>query len=191
MFAKIYIYKLREVIIMRIEFVEKNYDIGTKLKNLIQKKVDKLDRYFEDDAKARVVCSLQNKIFKLELTIVNKKKIFRAEVVGENMYENIDTALPKIERQIVKTAKRARDLFRQQAFEMPTLEFLPELPEDEEKKIYKTKEFDLSPMPIEEAVENMELLGHEFYVFLNAKSNKVNVLYTRRDGDLGVIECNY
>jgi len=176
---------------MRIEFVEKNYDIGTKLKNLIQKKVDKLDRYFEDDAKARVVCSLQNKIFKLELTIVNKKKIFRAEVVGENMYENIDTALPKIERQIVKTAKRARDLFRQQAFEMPTLEFLPELPEDEEKKIYKTKEFDLSPMPIEEAVENMELLGHEFYVFLNAKSNKVNVLYTRRDGDLGVIECNY
>lgn len=176
---------------MRIEFVEKNYDIGEKLKNIIQKKVDKLDRYFDDNAKARVVCSLQNKTFKLELTITSKSRIFRAEVVGENMYENIDTALPKIERQIVKCSKRARDLFRSTAFVAPTLEFLAETPEDIEKKVYKTKEFDLEPMAIEEAIENMEMLGHEFYVFLNAKSKKVNVLYTRRDGDLGVIECNY
>lgn len=175
---------------MRIEFVEKNYDIGQSLKKIIQKKVDKLDRYFDDDAKARVVCSLQNKTYKLELTITSKSKIFRAEVVGENMYDNIDTALPKIERQIIKCAKRAKDLFRKTAFGMPEFEFLPELPEDEEKKIYKTKEFDLYPMSIEDAIENMEFVGHEFYVFLNEKSNKVNVLYTRRDGELGVIECN-
>ena len=175
---------------MRIEFVEKNYDIGQSLKKIIQKKVDKLDRYFDDNAKARVVCSLQNKTYKLELTITSKSKIFRAEVVGENMYDNIDTALPKIERQIVKCSKRAKDLFRKTAFEPSALEFLPQLPEDEEKKIYRTKEFELAPMSIEEAIENMELLDHQFYVFLNAKSNKVNVLYTRRDGELGVIECN-
>ena len=176
---------------MRIEFVEKNYDIGTKLKNIIQKKVDKLDRYFEDDAKARVVCSLQNKTYKLELTITNKKKIFRAEVIGENMYESIDLALPKIERQIIKCSKRERDLFKKAAFDLSALEFLQEVPEDKEKEIYKTKEFDLSPMTIEEAIENMEFVGHEFYVFLNAETKKVNILYTRRDGDLGVIVCNH
>ena len=175
---------------MRIEFVEKNYDIGQSLKKSIQKIVDKLDRYFDDDAKARVVCSLQNKTYKLELTINSKSKIFRAEVVGENMYDNIDLALPKIERQIVKCASRARDMFKKTAFNLPAFEFLPEQPEDIEKKIYKTKEFDLYPMSIEEAIENMELVGHEFYVFLNEKSNKVNVLYTRMDGELGVIECN-
>ncbi|MBE7082825.1 MAG: ribosome-associated translation inhibitor RaiA [Clostridiales bacterium] len=176
---------------MKIEFVERNYDIGTKLQNIIQKKVDKLDRYFEDDAKARVVCSFQNKIYKLELTIFNKKRIFRAEVVGENMYESIDLAMPKIEKQIVKCAKRTRDLFRKTAFEVPEFEFLPEMPEDIEKRIYKTKEFELAPMAIEEAIENMAMVGHEFYVFLNEKSNRVNILYNRRDGELGVIECIY
>ena len=62
---------------------------------------------------------------------------------------------------------------------------------DKEISQYKTKEFDLVPMAIEDAIENMEMLGHEFYVFLNAKSKKFNILYTRRDCDLGVIECNY
>ena len=176
---------------MKIEFVEKNYDIGTKLKNLYQKKVDKLDRYFEDDAKARVVCSLQNKTYKLELTITSKKRLFRAEVVGENMYENIDAALPKIERQIIKCSKREKDLFRKSAFERANLEFLTEAPEEKEKSVYKTKHFDLVPMTVEEAALNMEMVGHAFYVFLNAENNKVCVLYNRADGDLGVIECNY
>ncbi len=175
---------------MKIEFVERNYDIGTKLKGIIQKKVDKLDRYFEDDAKARVVCSLQNKTYKLELTITSKKQLFRAEVVGENMYENIDTALPKIERQVVKFSKRSKDLFRKTAFEVASLEFVEDVIEDVEKSIFKTKTFDLVPMTEEEAVLNMEMVGHDFYVFLNAKNNRVCVLYTRHDGELGMIECN-
>lgn len=175
---------------MKIEFVEKNYDIGTKLKNLYEKKIEKLDRYFDDDAKARVVCSLQNKTFKLELTITSKKRLFRAEVIGENMYENIDTALPKIERQIIKFSKREKDMFRKTAFDIGALEFLEEEPEVKEKSIFKTKVFDLIPQTEEEAKLNMEMVGHEFYVFLNAKNNRVCVLYTRRDGDLGMIECN-
>ena len=175
---------------MKIEYVERNYDIGTKLKNLYEKKLEKLDRYFDDNANARVVCSLQNKTFKLEVTITSKKHVFRAEVVGENMYENIDTALPKIERQIIKYSKREKDLFRKSAFEAQELEFLTEMPEEKEKSIFKTKTFDLVPMTEEEAALNMEMVGHEFYVFLNAKNNRVCVLYTRADGQLGMIECN-
>ena len=176
---------------MKIEFVEKNYDIGSKLKNLIQKKVDKLDRYLDDTAKARVVCSLSKDVYKMELTVTYKNKFFRSEVVGENMYDDIDVVLPKIERQIIKFSKKSKDMFKKSAFDSSNFEFLTELPEDEEKKIYRTKEFDLYPMAIEEAIENMQMLEHQFYVFLNAKSKKVNVLYTRRDGELGVIECNY
>ena len=176
---------------MRIEFVERNYDIGTKLKSLIEKKMEKLDRYLDDDAKARVICSLQKNIYKMEITVTYKNKFFRAEVVGENMYDDIDVALPKIERQILKFSKKSKELFKKSAFDSANYEFLTNLPEDEEKKIYKTKEFELSPMSIEEAIENMQNLEHSFYVFLNEKSKKVNVLYNRRDGELGVIECNY
>lgn len=176
---------------MKIEFVERNYDIGNKLRTLIQKKVDKLDRYLDGDAKARVICSLQKNIYKMEMTITYKNKFFRAEVIGENMYDDIDVVLPKIEKQIIKFSKKSKEMFKKSAFDNSKFEFLTQEPEDEEKKIYKTKEFDLYPMTIEEAIENMQMLEHSFYVFLNAKSNKVNVLYNRRDGELGVIECNY
>ena len=176
---------------MKIEFVEKNYDIGTKLSALIQKKLDRLDRYLDDDARARVICSLQKNIYKMEVTVTYKNKFFRAEVVGENMYDDIDVVLPKIERQIIKFSKKSKELFKKSAFDSANFEFLKEMPEDEEKKIYKVKEFELSPMSIEEAIENMIELEHSFYVFLNANSKKINVLYNRRDGQLGVIECNY
>lgn len=176
---------------MKIEFVEKNYDIGQSLKNIIEKKINKLDRYFEDDAKARVVCSLQNKTFKMEVNISSKSKLFRAEVVGENMYENIDFALPKIEKQIIKYSRKSKEMFKRNAFELANLEFLQETPQEQDKQIYKTKQFDLIPMTIEDAIVNMELVSHDFYVFLNEKTNKVNILYNRHDGDLGVIETNY
>ncbi|MBO7526951.1 MAG: ribosome-associated translation inhibitor RaiA [Clostridia bacterium] len=176
---------------MRIEFVERNYDIGNKLKTLIQKKIDKLDRYLDDEAKARVICSLQKNIYKMEITVSYKTRFFRAEVVGENMYDDIDVVLPKIERQIIKYSKKYKEIFKKSAFDSVKFEFLDELPEDKEKQIYKIKEFELSPMSIEEAIENMQMLEHSFYIFLNEKSNKVNVLYNRRDGELGVIECNY
>ena len=175
---------------MRIEFVEKNYDIGTKLKNLFEKKLGKLDRYFDDDAKARVVCSFQNKIYKLELTITNKNKLFRAEVIGENMYENIDFALPKIERQIVKASSKSKSkVFKNVS--TTELEFIDEIPAEKPLKVVRSKRFELEPLTLDDAENNLEALGHSFYVFLNAKSGCVNVLYKRNDGDLGLIEVDF
>ena len=83
---------------MKIEIVERNYDVGVRLRALFEKKIEKLDRYFNDDAQAKVVCSKEGKRFKLELTIINKGNIYRSETYGENMYENIDIVLPKIEK---------------------------------------------------------------------------------------------
>lgn len=176
---------------MKIEFIERNYDIGNRLKEIITKKINKLDRYFGDDAQARVVCKLENKTYKLELTITNKGLLYRSEVTGENMYDNIDLALPKIERQIIKQADKRKDKFRAGAFDVQSFEFLEEKPEEKKKDIYKRKTFDLVPITVDDAKEFMEALDHKFYIFLNAETGLVNVLYIRGDGELGLIECNY
>lgn len=177
---------------MKIELIERNYDIGVRLKRIISEKLEKLDRYFEEDAIARVVCSLQNKTYKMELTVIAKKLIYRAEVVGENMYENIDNVLPKIERQIIKQSEKRKSHFKNSAFDFADYLYLETAPEKEEKKeIYKKKTFELDPMTVEEAELNLEAVEHDFYVFLNAETGKVNILYKRKDGKLGLIACEY
>lgn len=176
---------------MKLEFIERNYDIGARLATIISKKVSKLERYFEDDAKARIVCKLENKTYKMELTITNKGQIYRAEVSGENMYENIDTILPKIEKQIIKQSEKKKDLFKKSAFDQASYLFLSEKPKDSPKDIYKRKKFVLEPELVEDAEMQLENLEHDFYVFLNAETGKVNVLYKRNDDKLGLIECEY
>ena len=97
---------------MKIEITAKNYEVSQKLRNIIEKKVQRLDKYFDDDATAKILCKQENNILKLELNVRSKGLFYRAEVAGENMYENIDLALPKVERQIVKYAEKFRDKFR-------------------------------------------------------------------------------
>ncbi len=176
---------------MKIEIVERNYDVGVRLRTLLEKKIEKLNRYFQDAAVARVVCASEGKRFKLELTIINKGNIYRSETYGENMYENIDIVLPKIERQIIKYYQKNRDKFKKSALDTQTFEFIEEAPKTEEKSIYRHKVFDLDPITVEDAKEYLENLEHDFYVFLNAETGKINILYNRKDGDLGLIECRY
>ena len=176
---------------MKIEIIERNYDVGVRLRTLFEKKIEKLDRYFPDEAKARVVCAKEGKLFKLELTISHFKNIYRSETYGENMYENIDIVLPKIEKQIIKYYSKNRDKFKKDAMNVQTFEFIEEAPKEKEKTIYKRKSFDLDPILVEDAKEYLENLEHDFYIFLNAETGKINVLYNRKDGQLGLIECNY
>lgn len=176
---------------MKIEIIERNYDVGIRLRTLLEKKIEKLNRYFQDTAIARVVCASEGKRFKLELTIKNKGNIYRSETYGENMYENIDIVLPKIERQIIKYYSKNRDKFKKNAMDVQSFEFIEEAPQNSEKTIYKHKVFDLDPILVEDAKEYLENLEHDFYVFLNAETGKVNVLYNRKDGELGLIECRY
>ena len=176
---------------MKLELVERNYDIGARLATIIAKKISKLDKYFPNEAKARVVCKLENKTFKLELTITSKGLLYRAEVIGENMYENIDLVLPKIERQILKSSEKKRESFKKTAFDTPELMFVDQMPTYTPRDIIKRKTFNLEPTTIDDAKVMLEDVDHEFYVFLNAETGKVNVLYKRMDEKLGLIELNY
>lgn len=174
---------------MKIEFLERNYKISKKLKEIISEKIERLSKYFGDDAKAKVLCSEQNKQKKLELTIVNKGVLYRSEVSSDDMFANIDLAMPKIERQIVR--HKDKKIAKNRVKELPAFEFLTEEPEIKLPDIFKKKVFDLEPIAVEDAKDYIDRLGHEFFVFLNAETGKVNVLYRRRDGKFGLIEVNY
>ncbi len=174
---------------MKIEFIERNYKISKKLKEIISEKIERLSKYFGDDAKAKVLCSEQNKQKKLELTIVNKGVLYRSEVSSDDMFANIDLAMPKIERQIVR--HKDKKIAKNRVKELPAFEFLTEEPEIKLPDIFKKKVFDLEPIAVEDAKDYIDRLGHEFFVFLNAETGKVNVLYRRRDGKFGLIEVNY
>lgn len=172
---------------MKIEFLSKNYTPSEKLKDVITKKVDRLDKYFEEDTKVKVMLKAANEIYTLELTIAIDKSVLRAEVSGDNMFVNIDMALPKLEKQIVKHHKKLEAKFKNfraknEAFDEPL-----EQPE-EKNKVVRSKTFELTPMTVDDAVEELELVGHDFFIFLNKSSNAISVLYRRTDGNYGLIE---
>lgn len=175
---------------MKITYVEKKYKIAERFKEILNGKLEKLNRYFGDDAAVRVVCSLQNKIEKLEITVTNKGLLYRSEVSSGNMYDNIDLALPKLERQIVRNREKKVDS-KKKTQKSVGFEFLEEMPELKLPDITRKKVFDIDPLLVEDAKDAMERLGHSFFIFLNAETGKVNVIYRRNDGKFGLIEVNY
>ncbi len=172
---------------MKIKFVERNYKIADRFKEVMKAKLEKLKRYFGDDATVTVACVKQNKQEKLEITVSNKGILFRSEVMSDNMYDNIDLALPKLEKQIVRNREKKIDAKKKKN----EFEFIYEMPEVKLPEVFKKKSFNLDPMSEDEAKDAIERLGHTFYIFLNAESGKVNVLYRRNDGKFGLIEVNY
>lgn len=176
---------------MKLEFIEKNYQIGAKLATITAKKVSRFDKYFPEDAKARIVCKKENKTHKLELTITSKGLIYRAEVTGDNMFENIDLVLPKIERQILKSSSKRKSSFKKAAFDESELLFATEMPVYKERDIIKRKSFELDQITVEDAKIMLDDIDHDFYIFLNAETGNVNVIYKRYDDKLGLIEVTY
>ncbi len=176
---------------MKIEISSKNYSVSNKLESIIDKKVTKLEKYLDDDASAKVLCKQEGKLCKLELSVRAKGMLYRSEVTGENMYVNIDLALAKVERQIVKTADKFKSKFRKGADFNADFIYFDEKPEEETHKLVKTKTFELEPISVEDAQLALENLDNNFYVFLNQETNNVNVIYKRNDGNYGVIEVIY
>ena len=171
---------------MEIKYIAKNYKISDKLKEVIEKKLSKLEKYFNKDVDVKVACTEQNDNCKLEVTINSAGLFIRSEVSSDNMYNNIDLAMPKLERQIVKNNKKYKNKFAEKPVD--SFEYLEEAPAESKKKVVKTKSFELAPISVEDAEAYMDAVGHSFYVFLNGETGEVNVLYRRNDGNLGLIE---
>ena len=173
---------------MRITISGRNIELGDRLKNQVNKKLGKLEKYFAPETEARVVLSRRKDAEFIEVTIPTKTGFIRAEEATDDFFASIDLAEETIERQIKKYRNKLVDK-KQSALAFSEL-FLDE-GEDEgeaEIRIVKNKKFELQPMNPEEACLQMEMLGHAFFVFLNGDSGAVNVVYKRRDGSYGLIE---
>jgi len=174
---------------MRIEIISKNYRLDEGLKNLITKKLARFDKYFDKEASAKVKLTTAGNSNIMEITVEAGGCSARSSYTGEKMNENIDKILPKLERQVIKYRDKFGTKIKKGAIE----ELTAEQTEEEEKKgnVVKVKKFEVSVTTVDNAVEEMELLNHNFYIFVNGETNKVSVLYKRNDGDYGLIEPEY
>ena len=172
---------------MRYIISGKNIDITPGLKEAAENKIGKLERYFSPDTEVQVTMSVEKGRQKIEVTIPVKGSIIRAEQDSNDMYVSIDLVEEIIERQIKKYKTKLIDK-KQSALSFSEA-FLQE--DEETIKIVKTKRFAMKPMDPEEACIQMELLGHNFFMFLNADTNEVNVVYKRKSNSYGLIEPEF
>lgn len=174
---------------MKFDIYAKNYEVGEKLKNVTEQKLAKLDKYFKDDETvAKVSFKKQGNSLTTEIMLDFNGRLVRATATSDNFYENIDVILPKLEGQIRKHRTRFDKHNKNVAFSDAAIYDVKNKEENGKSEVVKKKSFALTPMTVKEAEEEMELLGHSFYVFLEAKTNTIQVLYKRNDGDLGLIE---
>ena len=174
---------------MRTEILAKTYRLDENLKNLITKKLDKFDKYFNKEAIAKVKLTSVGNKQRMEISIEAENISVRSAAESEKMNENIDLILPKLERQIIKYKDKFGNKMKKGAFETPAI--YEEPAEEKRGNVVKVKKFDISVTTIDNAIEEMELLNHNFYIFVNGENNKVSVLYKRNDGDYGLIEPEY
>ena len=168
----------------------KNIEVTPGLRSAVEDKIGKLERYFTEETEIHVTLSVEKERQKIEVTIPVKGSIIRSEQVSNDMYVSIDLVEEVIERQLKKYKNKIVD--QQQAAGNFQQEFIEkEVEDDEEIKIIRTKRFGMKPMYPEDACIQMELLGHNFFVFQNAETEEVNVVYKRKGNTYGLIEPEF
>ena len=176
--------------IMRITISGRNIELTDGLKAAVEDKIGKLEKYFTTDTDVFVTLSVEKERQKIEVTIPVPGHIIRSEQVSNDMYVSIDLVEEIIERQLKKyknkiiTKQQSNSNFRKEYIEK-------EVEADDEIKIIRTKKFDMKPMYPEDACVQMELLGHDFFVFVNAEDDNVNVVYKRKGNTYGLIEPEF
>lgn len=175
---------------MRYTITGRNINVTPGIRRAVEEKIGKLDRYFNPDTEVIVTLSVQKDKQKIEVTIPVKGNIIRAEESSTDMYASIDLVEEVIERQLKKYKNKLID--KKQAAQAFSDFFIQEESDTEEDiRIVKTKRFGIKPMDPEEACVQMELLGHNFYVFLNSETEEVNVVYKRKGHSYGLIEPEF
>ncbi|WP_155591990.1 ribosome hibernation-promoting factor, HPF/YfiA family [Lysinibacillus cavernae] len=172
-----------------------NIEVTPAIREYVENKIEKVERYFNEDVNANANVNLKvynDKQTKVEVTVPMKNLTLRAEERHNDMYAAVDLIVDKLERQIRKHKTKVNRKFRERegaGLYFATSQAVADAStEEEEYSIVRTKQFDLKPMDQEEAVLQMNMLGHDFYVFTDAESNGTNIVYKRKDGKYGLIE---
>lgn len=165
-------------------------DVTNAISDYIKAKVSKLEKYLSDndEVEAKVIISAKGKDQKVEVTIWSGKYNIRAEETNIDLYSAIDLVADKLEKQFKKYKGKLNNKKYKEEM-VPSLE-IEEYFEEDNQTIVRRKEVFLKPIDEEEAITQMELLGHSFFVFKNVDTDKINVVYKRKDGDYGIIEAN-
>ncbi len=174
---------------MKLNFTGKNMEITDALRDVTEKKLGKLDKYFQKDIEGNVTFSSEKNRKIFEVTINLPGTIIRAEESTDDMYASIDKAVDVLERQIRKYQTKLQKRYQNnETIRFENVAPLPIEDDSEKPKLVKKKKFGIKPMSSEEAILQMELLRHNFYVFLDSDSEGVNIVYKRKDGNYGLIE---
>ena len=178
---------------MKFIITGRKIDVTDGLRERIHKKLGKLSKFFGEDVEIHVTLEVEKDRHKVEVTIPFKGIIYRGEEENHDMYNAIDRVVDVIERQIRKHKTRLEKRLKENAFIGDTVNngMGSDSQSEEEFNVVKTKRFAIKPMDIEEAILQMNLLGHQFFVFSNADTEEVNVVYKRREGDYGLIEPEF
>lgn len=171
---------------MLVTITGRNMEITDYLKELTLKKLEKIEKYFTQDTEAQVVMSVEKSRHSIEITIPYRGGIIRGEETTTDMYASIDNVIAKLERQILKHKTKLSKNLRYE--EAPEADYYEDDHEGHGPEIVKVKRFSMKPMSVEEAMLQMDLLGHSFFVFTNGETGDINVLYSRKDGNYGLIE---
>lgn len=174
---------------MNIILSAKHMTLSDKQKDVITTKLERLDKYFQTDVNARATVSVKKGLYKIEVTIPVSRAVMRAEATDYDMYSSVDEVVSKLSKQLRKHKTRLQSKGNE-TIRFENVESIQEsvvTDEIEEPKIVRRKSFDIHTMSEEEAILQMEMLGHDFFVF-NDDSGKTNVLYKRKDGNYGLIQ---
>lgn len=179
---------------MIINMAGRGTTIQDSFKDLVETKLQRFDRFFGENAVANVTITNEGHRETVEVTIHADGMVFRSERTTDDRRDSLDSVVDTLFRQIVRNKERLRDQLRRNAFDMDfesvfedELEELGE-PFEDEYRIVRSKQFDLKPMLVEEAILQMNMLGHNFFMFMNAETDDIGVVYKRDDGNYGLIE---
>ena len=175
---------------MKYNIRGKKIEVTDAIRDYMASKIERLEKYLDDndEAEAKAVVSTKGKEQKVEVTIWSGKYNIRAEESSEDLYAAMDLVIDKLERQFKKYKDKINDKRRKETIKEIDTEDIKDL--EEKEVIVRRKEVYLKPIDEEEAITQMELLDHTFFVYKDSNTNKINVVYKRNDGDYGVIEAN-
>lgn len=171
---------------MKFVITGKNMEVSAALDQAVRDKLGRLDRFFSPDTEVHVTMSVIRDRHRIEVTIPVKGGVIRSEQESNDMYVALDLVEEVIERQLKKYKNKIVDKHHTGSFKEEYIE--KDYMDDEDIRIVRTKQFDMKPMYPEDACVQMELLGHSFYMFMNAETNQINVVYRRKGGTYGLIE---